>query len=631
MQAETLQEAARRLAASVLKEGYRPVALYEYQDEQGQPLFWRIRCKHPDGGKWIRPLYRDSGSWRIGEPVFPATGKPLYRLPELLAQPDAEVWIVEGETCADALRECGVLATTSGSADSAGSADWKPLAGRSVTIWPDHDDAGRRYADAVADKLRALDCVVKRIDTAPLELPEKGDAVDWLQDHPEATSNDLRALPVVSVPMSMPADSSLPQVVMTRGDQVQPVAVDWLWKDWLAAGKLHLIGGQPGTGKTTIALALAATVTLGGRWPDGTRAEPGHVVIWSGEDDPADTLVPRLWAMGADMRRVHFVDGMREGGDRYAFDPARDVEALHQAMAQISEVRMLIVDPVVSAISGDSHKNAEVRRGLQPLVDLAQKQHCTLLGVTHFSKGTSGRDPVERITGSLAFGALARVVMVAAKGEDGKRFIARAKSNIGPDGGGFTYDVQQGELSGHPGVIASSVLWGEAMEGTARELLGDAESMPSPSRNDAATWLSDMLAGAEVEVKVLQSEARAAGLSWRTVERAKAEIGVIALRNSDGKSGKGRWYWQLPSKAANPTLPIGGLAGIQTGQGFQADEISKAANPQSGGVGRYAAGQEIPGDQDYAEGGTQNRQPPSLPSEQPPPSSDEVGMETVVI
>jgi RecA-family ATPase len=563
------------------------VALHEYQDARGQPLFWRIRCKHPDGRKWIRPLYRDGGSWRIGEPVFPTTGKPLYRLPELLAQPDAEVWIVEGETCADALRECGVLATTSGSADSAGSADWKPLAGRSVTIWPDHDDAGRRYADAVADKLRALDCVVKRIDTAPLELPEKGDAVDWRQDHPEATSDDLCALPVVSVPMSMPADSSLPQVVMTRGDQVQPVAVDWLWKEWLAAGKLHLIGGQPGTGKTTIALALAATVTLGGRWPDGTRTEPGHVVIWSGEDDPADTLVPRLWAMGADMRRVHFVDGMREGGDRYAFDPARDVEALHHAMADIPDVRMLIVDPLVSAVAGDSHKNAEVRRGLQPLVDMALKQHCVLLGVTHFSKGTAGRDPVERITGSLAFGALARVVMVAAKQEaDGdrstRRILMRAKSNIGPDGGGFAYELQQGGLSDCPGVIASSVLWGEAIEGTAREVLAEAEQSDQEQKDDTTGFLHELLRYGARPAKEIFSEAASAGFSRDAMHRAKRRIGAIAIKLGMSQG----WAWRLP---------------------------------------------ESEGSAEDGEGGTQNRPPSSLPSEWHPPSSEDAGMETMVI
>ena len=143
--------------------------------------------------------------------------------------------------------------------------------------------------------------------------------------------------------------------------------VRWLWPEWLAAGKLHLIGGAPTAGKTTLALALAATVTSGGRWPDGTRCtERGSVLIWSGEDGIADTLRPRLEAMGADLARVYFVGCVRTtgGGDRSTRQPI--CAELAAAAAAIADLRMLIVDPVVSAVAGDSHKNAEVRRGLQP-------------------------------------------------------------------------------------------------------------------------------------------------------------------------------------------------------------------------------------------------------------------------
>jgi putative DNA primase/helicase len=269
---------------------------------------------------------------------------------------------------------------------------------------------------------------------------------------------------------------------------------------------MHVLGGAPGTGKTTISMALAATVTTGGRWPDGSRSPVGNVVIWSGEDDPADTLVPRLALSGADLSRVYFIADVFDGDGRRSFDPARDMEPLRRKLAEIGDVRLLIVDPIVSAVMGDSHKNAEVRRSLQPLVDLAAFMRCALLGITHFSKGTGGRDPVERLTGSLAFGALARVVMVAAKhqeeGEDGRtvRLFIRAKSNIGPDDGGFEYDLHQGELKTHPGIFASSVLWGDAVEGAARELLATADATGDDGEggtlNDARRFLSDLLADA---------------------------------------------------------------------------------------------------------------------------------------
>src|SRR5206468_6094748 len=119
----------------------------------------------------------------------------------------------------------------------------------------------------------------------------------------------------------------------------------------------------------------------------------------------------------------------------------------------------MLVDPIVSSVAGDSHQNAEVRRGLQPLVTFAENQGCALLGITHFTKATQGREPLERVTGSLAFGAVARIVLGTAKIKEedgGGRVLVRVKSNIGPDGGGHKYELRQVELSGDAAGIAAS-------------------------------------------------------------------------------------------------------------------------------------------------------------------------------
>jgi putative DNA primase/helicase len=117
-----------------------------------------------------------------------------------------------------------------------------------------------------------------------------------------------------------------PTVNLIRGSDIIPEPITWLWSGWLAAGKMHILGGAPGTGKTTLAMGLAATVTTGGRWPDGSKAIAGNVIIWSGEDDPADTLVPRLALSKADLSRVYFITDIREGNESRSFDPARDME-----------------------------------------------------------------------------------------------------------------------------------------------------------------------------------------------------------------------------------------------------------------------------------------------------------------
>ena len=361
-------------------------------------------------------------------------------------------------------------------------------------------------------------------------------------------------------------DETVPsRVILTRADSVKITPVRWLWPDWLARGKLHLIAGAPGTGKTTIALAVAATLTCGGTWPDGPRAPVGTVVIWSGEDDLCDTLAPRLQVAGADMSRVHLIEGAVIDGQRCPFDPARDLPALAAVLIGLQDVSLIVVDPIVSAVAGDNHRNNEVRRGLQPLVDLGAHLGAAVLGVTHLTKGTAGRDPLERVTGSLAYGALARLVWLAARQAPDddtpeRRVLMRAKSNIGPDGDGFEYRLVNVELPGLPGVMASSVTWEKSVTGAAREVLADIEPSGDPDerqdRRDAAEWLRDLLTGDAVPVKAVRFQADAAGFSWRTMQRAMRDLGVVSKRGGFGQPG----VWHLPVPPVAPLAPVAPVA-----------------------------------------------------------------------
>jgi DNA polymerase III delta prime subunit len=340
--------------------------------------------------------------------------------------------------------------------------------------------------------------------------------------------------------------------VVTLAD-VDPVAIDWIWNKWLAAGKVHIIAGPSGTGKTTIALALAATLSIPGRWPDGTLADGGEVLIWSGEDDPADTIRPRLTAMNADLSRIHMIDGVLDlEGKHRSFVPSTDMPMLEQIMDK-KPIRLLIIDPIVSAVAGDSHKNADVRQSLQPLVDLGMKYRCAIFGITHFTKGTSGRDPLERVTGSLAFGALARLIFTSVKlpdedGQMGARLFARAKSNIGPDGGGFKYYLTPVDLSvlgkvGTPSIIATRLEWGEEVLGEARELIGMAEANDDQrnAASDAVEWLRDFLSDGSKNAQKTQDAAKAAGISNWALNKAKQKL-KITPKKAGFVSG---WEWGL--------------------------------------------------------------------------------------
>lgn len=349
------------------------------------------------------------------------------------------------------------------------------------------------------------------------------------------------------------------EVVLTNGADLTPEPVIWLWPDWLARGKLHLLAGAPGQGKTTIAMAMAATVSMGGRWPDGSRCEPGNVLIWSGEDDPADTLLPRLIASGADRARCFFISGTQVAGELRAFNPATDMQGLERQALAIGGVSLLVVDPVVSAVAGDSHKNAEVRRDLQPIVDLANRLGAAAVGITHLSKGGVGSDPATRVIGSIAFTAVARVVLVAAKvkGEEGedRRILARGKSNIGPDNGGFEYQIEQSEPL--PGIHASYITWGKAVDGTARELLTDPDgkddNAPDDDHNDAVEMLRSELASDCWTNSALASKPLAdAGFSKKTIWKATKRLGVIRHKCGFGKQLA--VYWRLPGGGEVPFI-----------------------------------------------------------------------------
>lgn len=367
----------------------------------------------------------------------------------------------------------------------------------------------------------------------------------------------------------MPADQEPPpEVKLIRGDTIRPEPISWLWDGWLAKGKLHVLAGAPGTGKSTIAFALAAAITAGGKWPDGSRAPRGNVLIWSGEDDPADTIMPRLLAAGADPRRIYIVSGTEHKGEQRSFDPAKDMEALRHQAVLVGNVQLLIADPIVSAVAGDSHKNTEVRRALQPLVDLGAMLDCAVLGISHFSKGTAGRDPTERVTGSIAFAALARIVLATAKAEgDGPRILARAKSNIGPDSNGFEYTIVLTEITVAAGSIeASCIRWGAPIAGSARELLGSAEEpadeQTEDSGQDIVEWLAEVLADGAVGAKAVKAQARECGFTEKMLRRAYKALGVKP-KKATNQGPKAPWLWELPTHHKMPSDAQGAQAAQQ--------------------------------------------------------------------
>ncbi len=195
---ERLREAARRFARPFLDQGHKATGLHCYTNPRGRPVLWRFRTKHPETGrKEIRPFHHNGKGFVMGEPQFP-NGKPLYALRRIARNPNAVVWIVEGEQKADVLNKLGMVATTSGGATSADSADFEPLRGRTVRLWPDNDDPGKAYAGEVASILLGISCAVSCVDVDRLNLGKGEDAIEWLAAHPGALGVDIEALPLLA-------------------------------------------------------------------------------------------------------------------------------------------------------------------------------------------------------------------------------------------------------------------------------------------------------------------------------------------------------------------------------------------------------------------------------------------------
>jgi hypothetical protein len=344
-----------------------------------------------------------------------------------------------------------------------------------------------------------------------------------------------------------------PAGFLVSAHDIEEENIDWIWKHHLARGMFHLIAGHPGTAKSTIGFDWAAAISSGGRFPDGTAAPHGKVVIWSGEDSVASVIKPRMRAAGADFDNVFFVIGRRtQDGEPVNFDPAIHMEDLRGEVERLGDVAVIIVDPIVSAIKSDSHKNAEVRNDLQPLVDLLEEVGAIGLGITHFTKGTSGRHVVERVTGSLAFAAVARMVFctVQEKDEASKYRIVVGKTNIAPLGGGYEYAVEPITIvvAGKE-IETTRIAWGDKLDGEPLKLISDAEGpqngRPPEKREDAVKVLLPMFAKGPILVSDLKKACEANGISYDTMKRAAKSMGAVPAQ-VDPSKGNSPWQWVQP-------------------------------------------------------------------------------------
>src|SRR5574341_1065719 len=330
---------------------------------------------------------------------------------------------------------------------------------------------------------------------------------------------------------------------------VESKPIDWLWPNRLARGKLTMLAGHGGKGKSQIYTSFAATLSRGLPWPDGQSCNhPGSTIILNAEDGPEDTIKPRLLAAGADCSKVFLArDYIPEA--QSSLKPrlpnlAMDLTLLEKTLAEITDLRLIVLDPLMSFTGrGDSAKESEVRAILSPFCMMLERLNIACLGLMHFNKKTDVEQALMRILGSVAFSALPRMIYVAGNPNDDEdtHEFALAKSNIGPfPMPALTYRMEPITLP--DGIQTCRIAWGAEAVSRADDVVKHRSRYQKADVSRATQYITDQLRDAAQRAQDLFDHASELGISERSLRNAAKELHVQLKREGFG----GPVWWSLP-------------------------------------------------------------------------------------
>ncbi len=312
---------------------------------------------------------------------------------------------------------------------------------------------------------------------------------------------------------------------------VKEVPVDWLWYPYIPYGKITLLQGDPGGGKSTLILNIIASLSNGGTLPDGTRIKkPLHVIYQCSEDNAADTIKPRLLANGADCQNVAFFD-------EEVLTLTLNDEVIRRAIADFN-AKLLVVDPFQAYLGdADISSATSVRKMLRTLGMWASAYDCAVVLIGHLNKKQGSKD-IYRGLGSIDMAAAARSVLQVEVSEDGtqRRTVRHIKSSLAPHGRDLNFVIDQravlrwlepGEEPEETVVLTTSE---EIIEKfTRQEQVGEA--------------LKGILANGPVRATEIRAFMKDQDISERTLMMIKKIMGINSFRKN------GVWFWSLKGNA----------------------------------------------------------------------------------
>jgi len=401
---------------------------YPYQNPDGTVSF--IVCRfYPKDFRAKQP----DGSWGMkGKEKIP------YRLPNVIKA--RNIFIVEGEKDVHTIERLGYVGTTF---PFGAAKKWKPeyseyFRGKRVAVIPDNDEPGIEYARNICNGLAGCAELVKFVWLPG--VPEKGDVSDWVLDNEDAAEKLVglvKAAPRWDGRVPLRPDDGLFRMV-----DVKPRKVEFLWHPYIPIGKITLIDGDPGVGKSWLTQAIATGLSLGYGIPD-LYAEPCNTLMLSTEDDPEDTIRPRLESMGAQLSRIFVASSYFELDDI-------GLEKL-ELLIQQTNAKAVFIDPLVAYFGSqlDMNKANETRALMAKLASIAESYRCALVGIRHLRKeAKSAGKAIYRGTGSIDIVGAARSALIVVEDTDlpHVRKIHHIKSNVAQRGKTIAYQVDRGEF-----------------------------------------------------------------------------------------------------------------------------------------------------------------------------------------
>lgn len=365
------------------------------------------------------------------------------------------------------------------------------------------------------------------------------------------------------------------EVGLVTMDKVEAKPMAWLWPGRLMAKGLNVVTGLMGQTKGFFMVDVAAKITRGAKWEDGSGHAPRGSVVWVGnEDDPATVLRPRLDAAGADPAKVHYVPGIRSAADADDFRPlsiGQDLVKIGAALDRVPDCRMIVLDPITEFMDADENASKEIRRELMPLVRLTAARGIALVVVCHQNK-KPGLSTLQKIAGAGAWGQIARAALVFSEDPQDeetddlrrKRLMIVAKMSGGKKNVGQAY-----RLNMRDGHTVPSIEW---IQGEIKINADEIGFRPSGGRShqertgDAVDMLRDLLAKGPRKAREVWDAMDKAGFGRRQRENAADRLSVVKLQ-----TGR-EWVWSLPLDDSNEEIGPDGTYRAFDGHALDEDD-----------------------------------------------------------